>query len=207
MAHPSRDELLAIAESPGPVPAGHHVAACEACRREIAAMRALLADVREVPVPEPSPLFWDHLSARVRDAVSGETPGERADAPVRHGLRGLRAALRWPMAVASTAAMALVLLVVTGRDARSPNGVPAAPVPGAAGEATDTTPIENGELAGEDWAFVADAAESVTYDEVSRLSDAVGPGAAESVITRLTSDEQRELVKLIEAELGRHGTS
>src|SRR5437762_12868319 len=34
----------------------------------------LLALLRDVDVPEPSPLFWDHLSQRVREAVANEPP-------------------------------------------------------------------------------------------------------------------------------------
>src|SRR5258706_4751839 len=32
----------------------------------------IIAALREVEVPEPSPMFWDHLSQRVHDAVAAE---------------------------------------------------------------------------------------------------------------------------------------
>ena len=49
--------------------------------------------VAEVEVPEPSPLFWDHLSARVRDAVAAE--------PARRWWSGVRSWPRWLMPAAS----------------------------------------------------------------------------------------------------------
>src|SRR6185436_8662720 len=40
-------------------------------------LRAMLAAARDVDVPEPSPLFWDHLSARVSEAVAAEESDAR----------------------------------------------------------------------------------------------------------------------------------
>src|SRR3974390_55701 len=54
------------------------LAECEMCRRALAELRATMAAIKTPRdpgsnvVPEPSPLFWDHLSARVRDAVAEE---------------------------------------------------------------------------------------------------------------------------------------
>jgi len=47
-----------------------HIAVCRPCAAQVSDMRALMSSVHLAgEVPEPSPLFWDHLSARVRDAV------------------------------------------------------------------------------------------------------------------------------------------
>src|SRR5262245_49230164 len=54
-----------------------HLASCDRCRDQLAALRAartLAAEKEVVEVPEPSPAFWDHFSARVREAVANEAP-------------------------------------------------------------------------------------------------------------------------------------
>lgn len=49
-----------------------HLADCRACRDELAALVDAHGEVQAVSVPEPSPLFWDHFSRRVRAATSLE---------------------------------------------------------------------------------------------------------------------------------------
>ncbi len=72
MAHLTPARLVDLAEGAEAEHAVPHLAECDACRREVAELRATMADVgRAYDVPEPSPLFWDHLSARVRDGVAG----------------------------------------------------------------------------------------------------------------------------------------
>src|SRR6185295_18015495 len=52
-----------------------HADACESCHEHIAALRQLMTDVDlATEVPEPSPLFWDHFSQRVRAATRAESP-------------------------------------------------------------------------------------------------------------------------------------
>src|SRR5262245_40928386 len=50
-----------------------HLASCVECRRQFEEARGMLAVAAETPVEEPSPLFWDHLSSRVREAVAAES--------------------------------------------------------------------------------------------------------------------------------------
>src|SRR5215471_16146260 len=72
MGHLHPNELIDLAEGTRPQSAAPHLLACESCRRQLAEARALIAAAATVEVPEPSPLFWDHLSARVREAVLTE---------------------------------------------------------------------------------------------------------------------------------------
>lgn len=69
MRHLGPDQLLDIAEGAADASVVAHVDGCVRCRREVSELRTTLAAVLEVDVPEPSPLFWDHLSARVRHGV------------------------------------------------------------------------------------------------------------------------------------------
>ena len=79
MTHLSRDELLALAESDGPIAPGHsRRRVCGVPARGRVAPAAALGDARSVEVPEPSPLFWEHFSARVPRRHRG---GARPRAP------------------------------------------------------------------------------------------------------------------------------
>ena len=54
-----------------------HLDRCPACRAAVSELSALLTALKSETVPEPSPLFWDHFSARVREATAQVTPPER----------------------------------------------------------------------------------------------------------------------------------
>jgi len=51
-----------------------HIAACGVCRREAEALRATVHEASIADAPEPSPLFWDHLRARVREEIAAPAP-------------------------------------------------------------------------------------------------------------------------------------
>jgi hypothetical protein len=84
--HLQPDDLVDLAEGTRPEASAPHLASCAECRRQLADMRAMMSAAADVDVPEPSPLFWDHLSARVSESVSGEG-APRADAGIGGGLR------------------------------------------------------------------------------------------------------------------------
>src|SRR5438876_689846 len=77
MSHVKPEQFVDLAEGTLPETAVPHLAACEACRRELADLRAMMSEASGVDAPEPSPLFWDHLSARVREVVAEETARPR----------------------------------------------------------------------------------------------------------------------------------
>jgi hypothetical protein len=196
MTHLSHDELLALAESDGPIGAARHLAACATCREEVEGLRRALADMRSVEVPEPSPLFWDHFSARVREAIAaGPAPG----AEPRPGFP-----VRWTVALGSLSAAVVAGLLVVGRPpvplAPSPAGAMTPPV-AANPPAGDDATVLSEPAAGEDWDLVVDIAEHADEDDLSQALDALTPGMADDVIPRLSDEEQEALVKLLRAEM------
>jgi hypothetical protein len=70
MRHLKADDLLDLAEGTRPESSAPHLASCESCRRLVADLRTVIGVAVDVEIPDPSPLFWQHLSARVREAVS-----------------------------------------------------------------------------------------------------------------------------------------
>ena len=73
MSHLSRDErLLALEGALHAARQAHTSRAACRCRTEVDALAPRRGAGSAVDVPEPSPLFWDHLAARVGDAIARE---------------------------------------------------------------------------------------------------------------------------------------
>jgi hypothetical protein len=72
MNHLSPETLLDLAEGTRADQSEPHLADCDRCREALTDLRAAWSASAQVEVPEPSPLFWDHLSARIRAAVEQE---------------------------------------------------------------------------------------------------------------------------------------
>jgi hypothetical protein len=70
MRHLSPELLIDLAEGTRPESSAGHLAECGECRQQLADLREMMAVAVSAEMPEPSPLFWDHLSARVRTAVA-----------------------------------------------------------------------------------------------------------------------------------------
>jgi hypothetical protein len=189
-AHLTPDQLLAVAE--GQTRSAHvdrHLAACDACRAEAAGIREALAGLREAEVPEPSPLFWEQFSARVSRAV--REPG--AEARVTSPGPGWRPWAGWAWTLGGAAVTAALLTVAF---------LPRSVTPPPAAVATAVAPVSPEDAPesanGEDWAFIADAAGSLDYDEVRAIGATVWPGTVELAVQDLDADEQRELARLLE---------
>jgi hypothetical protein len=199
MRHLHSDELIDLADGARLESSAPHLQTCEACRRQLAELRAVMAAAARIDVPEPSPLFWDHFSARVHDAVAA------GGAPRRASWFGLALPL-------SAAACAVVIIAaVTLRVGHAPGFVPL-PAPAV------SLPPGEAEVADADLAAVPD---DPSLDLVADLAaqvdwDAAGaPGfeahlethedAADKAVGQLTAVERGELKRLLNEELARPG--
>jgi hypothetical protein len=196
--HVTEQELIDLADGCASVPAQAHAGTCPVCRERVASLHASIALAHADAVPEPSPLFWDHFSARVSEAIRQEPDV---------GLRRERQA-RWNWWVMpGVAAAALVFVVAVwpvARSGRIPNPPAAAAAPPAA--AVSAAGPDDREVPGEaegSWEMVAAlTGESIEAgEELPTLEPA--PGTAERAVAELSGDEQRELARLLEAELTR----
>jgi hypothetical protein len=188
MKHLSLDERVALAEAPGE-PSHPHLAVCAGCRDTVAAVRARLREAKSVEVPDPSPLFWEHFSARVSAGLD--------NAPVAPAGWRIPWRVLVPLAVG---AMGLVLAVSIHRGDRPVPAGASAPVVVSAG---NTAVADGGAGADDDaWTVLQDVASDF---DVDTLGDSLGhpiSGSAEAAVWNLSDDERAELGRLLGAELG-----
>lgn len=188
MGHLPADVLLDIAENARPASSAPHLATCASCRQQVEEARRALALVSTMDVPEPSPLFWDHLSARVREAVAAEAP---APAP-RVGWFPWR----WAAAVSGAAAVFAVVLALTN------NLVPSSSPDGGAGEPVASSVGQRLPLpADPSFSLIADLAGDLDWEGAAEAGFMVRSGVAEFAVVDLSVDERMELRRLLTEEI------
>jgi hypothetical protein len=187
MSHLTPEQLLDVAEETRPPSEFPHLSSCPACERQVAALRQMMAAAGGVEVPEPSPLFWDRLSSRVREAVANE---EVVGAP---GWWTQWAA--WRLA-ATAAAVAVLVLIVAGTLGRDP--VPAV---------VDYTPTEEIVPFDDDPALTLLADLSAELDWEAALEAGLVPsfGTVDKVVLALDPEERLALQRILEDALSASG--
>jgi hypothetical protein len=188
-----------------------HLDACDSCRAKVDELSLLLSTARTDDVPEPSPLFWDQLSDRVRTAVARE-PAARA---------GFWQIFAMPRGALAAAALAVVLVVTVvlwrtaDRDApqslatttATSNALDSAAAPDSVA-APDNAAAQDGidEFESDEaWALVRAMAEGVGPDDLDGEGVSSNPGAADHLVLRLTEKERLELARLLEEQTKRPG--
>lgn len=179
--HLRPDEFVDAMDGTLPAARTAHLEACAECRAEIDGLLSMQRDARSDDAHEPSPLFWDHFSARVREATTRETAPERA---------WWRS---WQTVATFAAAAATIVIALQMR-----------PTPSIAPVATPAPVSSVAEIAPEDdgsWDIVMGLASEIAWDDVR---DAVAPsaGAADAAIEELTAAQREALVRLLKQEIG-----
>jgi hypothetical protein len=145
-------------------------------------------------VPEPSPLFWEHLSARVREAVDAESRSS-----------GARSLPRWPSwrALVPIGGMAMLVLAATLMWRPAHESSTAANTP-ARSDITDTA-ANAGDFVqltdDQSLTLLADLTSDLDWDAASEAGLAPWTGAVDDVVTSLTVGERRELQRLLQEAL------
>lgn len=103
-----------------------HLDTCATCAATAVDVREALAAAEALDVPEPSPLFWPAINARVRSAIADEASAAR----------GWRAWLRLDVLVPIAGLALVVMAIASAVDAVSPVG----PFPSGPGVVVDGTP-------------------------------------------------------------------
>jgi len=173
--HLTPEDLVARLDRTLPATRAAHLQECGSCRRALADLEASMSLVQSASdAPEPSPLFWEHLSDRVRTAT--------ADAPVQG------ASIWWRPLTALGVLAAAVLVVVVARTAVQP-----------ATSRTDAAVVSTESSDDAAWQAMAEAASTLSSDDV-RVAVALVPEAP--LVTDLTPEQRQAFVLLLGREMG-----
>ena len=197
-------EFVDCAEGTLPASRAAHLETCAACRAQAEEVAAALREASAVEMPEPSPLFWDHFSARVHEQVAHETPdraGWWTAAAVR-SLMPLLAVLALVLAV--FIAPMLSRLILTRRSPANGELASSHVTQDTATAAADMdlpAPVDaqNAEV----WSVLTAAASDVGVDEAHAAGMGARVGAVDHEVTHLNQAELRELGRLLQAEMKR----
>jgi hypothetical protein len=173
-----------------------HLEECEACRTDLESLRLYAAvAARAAAVPEPSPLFWDHFSARVQRAT--------ADLPA--------GTARWPWltswrAVSFAGGLAAVILAMV-LNLGSPATLPVDELASSVGAGTPamervSVPAAETPFAAidEPWGLMIALSQDLTTEQAHDVATA--SLTAEAFVADLSPAEQKELIRLIKREMG-----
>jgi hypothetical protein len=187
MAHLTRDQLLDVADGTRTDSDFAHLQSCAVCVRQLAGLRDAIQEAKGVTVPEPSPLFWDHLSARVRRAVA-----EDDRSAVRPAYWW-----RWAAAVAALGALVLVIRPLSTR------GIPDTP----SAVSADLTPQNNLRAFDDDpaLALLADLSAGLDWEAAAEAGLVPARDALDSVVFDLSDEERVELHRLLQEALAGAG--
>ena len=196
MRHLTPDELVDSVDAGEAAPAAFrsHLEICAACRAQRDALIAVLTDARMVTLPEPSPLFWDRLSDRVRLEIEADPVDANSS----------WSWLRWPVLVPLSGLAAIVLVLASVMTPRSVaiDSVAANRVAAVEPQVAD----ENDVAVVEDtWALVSDLVGPLDIEAARDAGFDTKLGAADGALLHLTAEQQEELVRLLREELGQPG--
>jgi anti-sigma-K factor RskA len=184
--HLSPEQLTAALEGFSTPADTDHLHACDACRGALAELETALRQVKSAAVvPEPSPLFWDHLSDRVREATRADGSGERAS--WWHGA--------WRPLTAAGAVMAVVALVIALRVSPGHDSGSSGLVAPGSDASVDIAATDEAS-----WTAMAEMASVLSSDDVRQVV-ASAPDSGDGVTT-LTPKEREAFVRLVKLEMG-----
>jgi len=200
--HLTPDELIDLSEGAGSADAAAHLHGCDVCRGQVAALQAAMSSAASVDVPEPSPLFWDHLSARIREDIAAEPPA------ARHwtwaGLPMLPARVSWwGVGVAAVAAAIGIALYVTAPRNLSPGNA----TPDSGEVAAEMVLQPFGAADDPSLVLVADLTEQLDPGAVAETGWTSHAGGVEEAVANLTGDERIELQRLLKEALEKQDAS
>ena len=196
--HLTSEELVDIAEGTRSEASAPHLVGCDPCRAQLSDLRAMMSAAAEVDVPEPSPLFWDHLSSRVSAAIAAEAPGTQL-APWRELFSTLFGSRTVQVAVALAASLLIVVLVNGRRTVPAVVEAPGLTIADAVADPLGVAADDDDSLT-----LVASLTDGQDLETV-REAGLAPRGSAEHAVTHMSDGELRELRRLLKEELTRPG--
>jgi hypothetical protein len=181
--HLTPEELLDIAEGSRPLSSSPHLAVCEACRQQLHDLRDVMTTL-DADVPEPSPHFWEHFSARVREAVAAEA------APARSWYRVDR--WSWGLAAVVSAAVVVIAVSLTVRTPPASTGSPSPVAEAPSGDVGSAPAADD-----PSFSLLGDLAGSLDWDTAAEAGISMEVGTADTAVHELNDGERTELQRLL----------
>lgn len=218
MPHLSPEQFVDAMDGTASSAVLEHADSCASCREQLIELKALAQMAEEADVPEPSALYWEHLSARVRTAVEAEAD----HVPLRLSVRTIADRLAafgssWRVAVPATVAVAVVTAALLVRLPQRAPGDSTQPTTSSsafsAGGSTDggargalpDGSNQNGDMADasndEPLAFVADLASGLDWSAAAEIG-LTPSGGVESTVIDLDDAERAELQRILHEAIG-----
>ena len=161
-----------------------HLSECGDCAAQLASLARLVGELAAEDVPEPSPLYWEHASARIKTSVAAEAVAR----PSR--------VTQWTWLTGLVGAAAVTTIVVI---TRPPDAIP--PVDRA--DRSAVAVVAAGDVDDGSWPLVESAAGALDVDEAVRAGLLATGDTADRAVLQLSADERAELAAMLEAELAR----
>jgi hypothetical protein len=189
MTHLSSDHIVDVVEGCADAVSTSHAAGCDACRAKVEVLREALRLAKSDPPPEPSPLFWPSLAARIGEAV------RREPAPMPPWRMWA-----WRLAPIGAAAVLIIAVGIASRLSSKDPGAGSPAVVPAAQALFDASP---GTESAEDpsWILVSELSSEVSVEE-AEAHGGLPPGGTEKALLQLDSAERLELARILREELG-----
>lgn len=196
MSHLTPSEFVDLLEGQLAEHRARHADWCAVCRSQFDDLREALRRSADVPHREPSALFWDRFSNRVREEISEPVADSRSWSDWLW--------LRPRAAFAAIAALLMVAAAVGWRVSPLQRASDGATEPLAI-NASDSGGVEGDSAADRAWDDVRAAAQNVGWEDAQEAGIAARPGAAERAILELSERERQQLISLLEEELKKPG--
>lgn len=188
MKHLSSDQLIDIVEGACAEPA--HLQSCAVCRGQAKELRAVMSMAAAVNVPEPSPLYWNHLSSRVREAVAVE---------------GAPRAAAWTWWFTLAAGVVAAVVVAVGVSVYRPAVPVAGPDVAGVSVAEEAQSADAGEATLSMMADLMPEIDLETSREAGLAALTSHVGGADDAVGVLTQGERAELQQLLKEALAKPG--
>jgi hypothetical protein len=192
MTHLTADELVDAVDGRLSQVLQTHLAGCDGCREKLADLAGVLAEVRAVDVPEPSPLFWERLSDNVRSAVAADS----ARPPI------VARWFEWPVLV-PLGALALLVFALVSVVPQGAHDLWRTQLAMSTG--VDADDVGTALDADTHWELMAALIGDVDVEAAEQAGMSAVPGSADDVVSHLSSAEQQELGRLLREELKSSG--
>jgi hypothetical protein len=188
MNHLSPDQLIDIVEGAAAEPA--HLQSCAVCRGQLNELQAVMSMAAAVNVPEPSPLYWNHLSSRVHEAVAAE---------------GAPRAAAWMWWFTLAAGVVAAVVVAVGISVYRPAVPVTGPEVAGVSVADERQSADAGEATLSMMADLTPDIDLETSREAGLAALTNHVGGADDAVGMLTEGERAELQRLLKEALAKPG--